>query len=116
MCLVRKFDLKTYVVVRTPLRVASHSGRFTHKENKYSSWCVNVQQPLRQQLHVLPTQCNYVSRVIITANSDHFREQHELLGLCNGHETVFSVKYAIILKYYRMNFRIQLRWPRQVAL
>ena len=32
MCLVRKFVLKTYVVLRTPLRVASHSGRFTHKE------------------------------------------------------------------------------------
>lgn len=53
--------------------------------------------------------------MIITANSDHLNEQHELLGLCNGHETVFSVKYKIILKYYWMNFRIQLRWPRQVA-
>jgi len=47
MCLVRKFALKTYVVVRTPLRVASHSGRFTQNENKYSSLCVHVQQPLR---------------------------------------------------------------------
>ena len=47
MYLVRKFALKTYVVVRTPLRVASHSGRFTQNENKYSSLCVHVQQPLR---------------------------------------------------------------------
>lgn len=49
MYLVRNFALKTYVVVRTPLRVASHSGRFTHKENKHSSWCVHVQQPLRKK-------------------------------------------------------------------
>jgi len=58
--------------------------------------------------------CTFWLRMIITTNSDHFREQHELLGLCNGHETMFSVKYEIILNYYWMN-GIQLRWPRQVA-
>ena len=47
--------------------------------------------------------------MFITTNSDNFREQHDLLGLCNGHDTMFSVKYKIILKYYWMNFRNQLR-------
>jgi len=35
--------LKKYVVVRTLLRLALHSGRFTYKKNKHSNWCVHMQ-------------------------------------------------------------------------
>lgn len=52
----------------------------------------------------------------VTTNNGYFREQHELVGLCNAEETVFSEEYEIILKHYWMESRMQLGWPHQVSL